>query len=127
VTLVSDDAYLRTVLTLYTCLPDTPRRASGYDKTVARSLLAQGVPVDVVESAMLLGSLRRCLRPQQATPLPRIRSLAYFCPLIDELQQQPMPAGYPDYLRRKACQTFQLDVRKNSAFTGPLSAMTQPL
>jgi hypothetical protein len=38
---VPDPAYLTAVLTLYVELPDTPRRASAYDRTVARSLLAQ--------------------------------------------------------------------------------------
>jgi hypothetical protein len=34
-------------------------------------------------------------------PLPKIRSLAYFQPVIPELQQQPLPDGYLDYLRLK--------------------------
>lgn len=105
-TSIADAAYLMAVLTLYVDLPHTPRRASSYDKTVARSLFEQGVPLDVVESALLLGSLRRLIRPQAAPPLPRIRSLAYFSAIIAELQQQPMPAGYLEYLRRKAVQAF---------------------
>lgn len=105
-TCIADAAYLAAVLLLYTDLPDTPRRANSYDKAVARSLFEQGVPLDIVESALLLGSLRRCVRPQGALPLPRIRSLAYFSPIIDELQRQPMPAEYLDYLRGKARQVF---------------------
>lgn len=97
---IADTAYLATLFKLYVDLPDTPRRLSRYDQTVARSLWERGVPLDVVEAAMLLGSLRR-LRPQGALPLPRIRSLAYFCPLIDELQQLPMPEAYLAYLRHK--------------------------
>ena len=102
---IADIAYLTALLTLYVDLPDTPRRPSPYDKTVARSLWERSVPLDIVEAAMLLGSLRR-LRRQGAPPLPRIRSLAYFSPLIDELQQQPLSAAYLDYLRHKARQAF---------------------
>ncbi len=34
-------------------------------------------------------------------PLPRIRSLACFQPVIEELQVHPVPDGYLDYLRLK--------------------------
>ncbi len=110
VTPIADAAYMLAVLTLYINLPDTPRRASRYDQAVARSLFEHGVPLEVVETAMLLGSLRRCGRPPGALPLGRIRSLAYFSPIIAERQQQPLPAGYLDYLRRKAGQAFPQDV-----------------
>ena len=91
-TSLADVAYVAAVLLLYTDLPDTPRRTSSYDQAVARSLFEQGVTLEVVESALLLGSLRRCVRPPAALPLPPIRSLAYFSPIMEELQRQPMPA-----------------------------------
>jgi hypothetical protein len=106
VTSIADVAYQTAVLMFYINLPDTPSRASSYDKTLARSLFDKGVPLEVVESALLLGFLRRSIRPQAALPLAPIRSLAYFSPIIDELQQRPLPAGYLDYLRRKAGQVF---------------------
>jgi hypothetical protein len=34
-------------------------------------------------------------------PLPRIRSLAYFQPVIEELHEHPVLDGYLDYLRLK--------------------------
>ncbi|MCC7155877.1 MAG: hypothetical protein IT161_14985 [Bryobacterales bacterium] len=105
-TSIVETAYLTAVLALYTGMPDTPRRASRYDRAVARSLFDQGVPLDVVEAAMLLGSLRRCIRPPAALPLARIRTLAYFRGVIDELQCQPVPAAYLDHLRHKANQVF---------------------
>jgi hypothetical protein len=115
VTSIADTAYGMAVLLLYVALPDTPRRASPYDKTVARALFERGVPLEVVESALLLGSLRRCVRPSEALPLPRIRALAYFSPIVDELQQHPLPAGYQEYLRRKARQMLRLDVPRPAA------------
>lgn len=57
--------------------------------------------MDLVESAFLLGSLRRLLRPPHAPPLPPIRSLAYFHPVIEELLHTPIPDSYLDYLRYK--------------------------
>lgn len=93
--------YVSTVLMLYMDLPDTPLRASAQDQWLARKLHEQAVPLMVVESALLLASLRRLVRPADLPPLPPIRSLAYFQPVIAELQQQPLPAGYLDYLRLK--------------------------
>ena len=97
------------VLLLYVELPDTPLRASPQDRLLACKLHEQGVSLALVESALLLGSLRRLVRPADLPPLSPIRSLAYFQPVITELQQQPMPDGYLDYLRLKLRTTPPLD------------------
>lgn len=93
--------YTSTVLTLYVDLPDTPLRASIQDQRLAQRLFETGVPLSLVETALLLGSLRRLCRPSGVPPLPRIRSLAYFQPVIEELQEHPVQDGYLDYLRLK--------------------------
>jgi hypothetical protein len=93
--------YVPAVRTLYVDLPDTPLRASASDQWLARRFHDDGVPLRVVETAMLLGSLRRLIRPADAPRLSPIRSLAYFRPVIDELRAHPAPEGYLDYLRIK--------------------------
>jgi hypothetical protein len=93
--------YIAAVLALYFGLPETPLRASAHDLRHARQLQDRGVPLRVVESAFLLGSLRRLLRPADAPPLSPIRSLAYFQPVIEELLADPAPDNYLDYLRLK--------------------------
>jgi hypothetical protein len=55
----------------------------------------------VVETALLLACLRRTVRPTDVPPLPRIRSLVYFQSVIEELREQPTPAGYLQYLHIK--------------------------
>jgi hypothetical protein len=75
------------------------------DLALALRLDKDGVPLETVEAALLLGSLRRLLRPKDATPLSPIRSLAYFLPVIEELIQNPAPGNYLDYLRLKLQQT----------------------
>ncbi|HWB95600.1 MAG TPA: hypothetical protein VG672_02830, partial [Bryobacteraceae bacterium] len=88
----SDPAtYVAAVVTLYVELPDTPLRASVSDQWLARRLHDDGVPLQVVETALLLGSLRRLIRPADAPCLSPIRSLAYFRPVIDELRTHPAP------------------------------------
>ena len=54
-----------------------------------------------METALLLGSLRRLIRPADAPRLSPIRSLAYFRAVIDELRAHPAPESYLDYLRLK--------------------------
>jgi hypothetical protein len=93
--------YIATVLTLYVDLPDTPLRASVPDQRHARLWFDRGVPLEMVETALLLACLRRTVRPTDVPPLPRIRSLAYFQPIIEELREHPAHAGYLQYLRLK--------------------------
>jgi hypothetical protein len=93
--------YVAAVLTLYIDLPDTPLRASVPDQRQARTWFDRGVPLEVVETALLLTCLRRTVRPDDVPPLPRIRSLAYFQPVIEELRAHPAPGGYLQYLRVK--------------------------
>ena len=94
-------AYVTAVAALYAELPDTPLCASASDQWLARRLFDEGVPLRVVETALLLGSLRRIARPTGAPTLQPIRSLAYFRPVVDELQSQQVPDGYLEYLRLK--------------------------
>src|SRR5258708_37239555 len=96
-----DPTYVAAVLTLYLDLPDTPLRPSPLDQSLANRLYQQAVPLKLVESALLLATLRRLSRPSDLPPLPKVRSLAYFLPVIAELQQPPLPGGYLDYLRLK--------------------------
>ena len=79
----------------------TPLRASASDQWLARRFHDDGVPLRVVETALLLGSLRRLIRPADAPRLSPIRSLAYFRPVIDELRAHPAPEGYLEYLHLK--------------------------
>lgn len=92
--------YAISVLGLYGELRDTPARTNPQDQRQARSWFDRGIPLTVVEAALLLASLRR-IRPPGALPLPRIRSLAYFQPVIEELLENPVPEGYVHYLRVK--------------------------
>ena len=109
-----DPAYIATVLTFYAGLPDTPLRPSPADHALARKLHRDGVPLTLVESALLLGTLRRLCRSSGLPPLPRVRSLAYFLPVIEELQLQPLPNGYIHYLRLKLSQVSRQLVQKTT-------------
>jgi hypothetical protein len=94
-------AYVAAVVMAYVELPETPLSANLQDHRQARRLHDRGIPLRIVESALLLASLRRLIRPANLPPLPPIRSLAYFQPVIDELLDHPMPENYLEYLRLK--------------------------
>lgn len=94
-------SYVAAVAALYAELPDTPLCASASDQWLARRLFDEGVSLRVVETALLLGSLRRIARPTGAPTLQPIRSLAYFRPVVEELQSQQVSDGYLAYLRLK--------------------------
>ncbi len=94
-------AYVAAVIIWYVQLPDTPLCANLQDQRQAKRLYDRAVPLRVVESALLLASLRRMVRPADVAPLPPIRSLAYFQPVIDELLEHPAPENYLEYLRFK--------------------------
>lgn len=109
--------YVAAVVALYSDLPDTPLRPSLTDQALARKLHQDAVPLPVVESALLLATLRRLARPSDLPPLPKVRSLAYFLPVIAEVQQLPLPDGYLAYLRlklQKLSQSARLDVHKST-------------
>jgi hypothetical protein len=109
--------YVSSVLTLYVDLPDTPLRTNTQDQRQARSWFDRSVPLKVVETALLLACLRRHTRPAEVPSLPRIRSLAYFQPVIDELLETPAPEGYLQYLRFKV--RIIIDKADPAAFQKP--------
>ena len=55
--------YASTVLTPYVDLPDTPLRASIQDQRLAQRLFEMGVPLSLVETALLQASMRRLVGP----------------------------------------------------------------
>lgn len=48
-------AYVTAVVTLYMDMPDTPMRVSASDQWLARHFYQDGVPLETVETALLLG------------------------------------------------------------------------
>jgi hypothetical protein len=88
---------IKRLLDLYCGLPHTAaRRPSAADRRLAAQLCDQDISLDLIEAAFLLAIARRNCRSSQDQPLPPIRSLAYFLPVVEELRLQP---PHPDYLR----------------------------
>lgn len=90
-------SYVQEVLRLYILLPDTPDRPRRLDRLLAIELHRRHVPLSTIWAAFVLGTARRTLSPR-ASPLPAIRSLHYFLPILDEIEAEPLDPGYVGYL-----------------------------
>jgi|SRR5215210_6659838 len=92
--------FVSRVLSLYLGLPDVAaRRSSRIDRDLAGTLFHRGITLEQIEAAMLLTHLRRAAR---STPLPPIRSLHYFIPVIDEITLITLDPSWLHYLRHKS-------------------------
>lgn len=89
--------YVRAVLARYLWLPDTPHQTSRHDRRLAHTLYERGVSLLVVEAALLLAGTRRALREPWLAPLPRVRSLSYYVPIVAEVLENPREPDL-DYL-----------------------------
>ena len=93
--------YVRRVLDAYRATPGTCGAIRKPDRAFALQLHARGVPLAVVENALVLACARRLLRPADAPPLGVIRSLAYFAPVIDEVLGLRVDDAYFQHLRAR--------------------------
>lgn len=78
------------------------RRFSCHATTSCGSAQSQASPAAVLVAFRVALSRRR-MRPDHATPLPPIRSLHYFLPVVEEALS--LPTHYLDYVRRRAAPT----------------------
>ena len=77
------------------------------DRLLAAQLHHRGVPLSVVENALVLATARRLIRPADSAPIGTIRSLAYFLPVIDEVLELRVNPEYFRYLRQKIERAIQ--------------------
>lgn len=98
---MTEKEFVAQVLNLYLNLPHTPARTSRTDRQLAAQWYAQGLTWDMLEGALLLAAARRSLRDSALPPLPPIRSLHYFVPLLEEVLATPLAPEYVRYLRSK--------------------------
>jgi len=95
------EEYVRRVLDAYRQTPGTAGTVRRPDRMLAAQLFQRGVSVQMIENALVLAAARRMMRPAEAPPLNTIRSLAYFLPVIEEVQQLRVRPEYFNYLRHK--------------------------
>ena len=95
------EEYIREVLDAYRKTPGTTGTVRRPDRLVAAQLHQRGVPVGVIENALVLATARRLIRAAGSPALGTIRSLAYFLPVIEEVLSLRVNPDYFRYLRHK--------------------------
>jgi hypothetical protein len=93
--------YVRRVLQAYCATPGTCGAVRKPDRAFALRLFERGVPLAVVENALVLACARRLARPAEVAPLGVIRSLAYFSGVIDEVLGLRLDDAYFQHLRQR--------------------------
>jgi len=93
--------YIHQVLEAYRKTPGTTGTIRHPDRVLAAQLFHRGISVRMIENAFVLAATRRMVRPADAHPLGTIRSLAYFVPIIEEVQELRVSPDYFQYLRYK--------------------------
>jgi hypothetical protein len=93
---MTERQYVDAILHAYRRLPDSSGHTRPADHHLAAKLFRDGIPLDLVLAAFRVALSRRRSRPPHLTPLPIIRSLHYFLPVIDEARQ--LPIAYLDYI-----------------------------
>ena len=104
---IDSSEYVRHVLDAYRTAPGTCGAIRKPDRAFALQLFARGVPLTVVENALVLACARRLARPADAAPLSVIRSLAYFSPVIEEVLGLGVGDAYFRYLRQRLTSFLQ--------------------
>ena len=93
--------YIQQLLNHHPSTTDTSWSRSRASKRLAAQLYDRGIPLPIVQSAMLLVTARREFRSSDTPPLSPIRTLYYFLPEIEELTDNPPDPEYIQYLRYK--------------------------
>jgi hypothetical protein len=96
--------YVRRLLESYRATPGTCGAVRRPDRLLAIQLHKRGVPLEAVENALTLAATRRLARPADAAPLGIVRSLAYFSPVIEEVQHLQVKPEYFRHLRNRLAQ-----------------------
>jgi hypothetical protein len=96
---MTEQQYVGALLRAYKRLPDCSGRTRSADRQLAKQLFRDGIPLDLVITAFRVALSRRRCRPPDLTPLPTIRSLHYFLPVIEEARR--LHSDYLDYLSQR--------------------------
>jgi len=101
-------AYVESVRACFLSLGCGSGKFGAAEASEARDLQRRGIPLELIEEAMLLGACRKYGSWFEGRPSEPIQSLRYFDQLVAEIQQEPLPSGYPEYLREKVKQLSAL-------------------
>ena len=95
------DAYISTIRKTFLGLGCTRQMFSPTDAEMALALKKRGVPLEVVQDALLMGACRKYVSWLNGGPHEPIGSLKYFEAVISEVSRAKLPEGYRGYMEIK--------------------------
>lgn len=95
---IDREQYVRQTLEGYRTTPTACGQVRHSDRDLAARLFQLRIPFTAIEAAFILAAARRTYRPPERPPLPPIRSLRYFLPIIREVLDKPVDPGHISYL-----------------------------
>jgi hypothetical protein len=98
---MTQDEYVSVVLRLYRSTPGVLGHVRRADRELAAQLYSRRIPLFVIDRACVLAAARRIRHNAFSVPLPPIRSLHYFVPVIHEVIHRPPGLREIEDLRRQ--------------------------
>ncbi len=98
------NAYVEAIKSSFVAIGCTIGKFSARDAQFAQDLQQRGIPLEIVQDALLMGAARKYISWLNGGSPQPIGSLAYFSALVSEIQERPLPADYREYLREKVVQ-----------------------
>ena len=95
------NAYIAAIREAYLALDCTVKGFNSADIQTAAEFEKEGIPLETVREALLLGAVRKYSSWLDGKDSDPIGSLRYFKNLVTEIRKQPLPVGYGEYLRKK--------------------------
>ncbi|MBI4521169.1 MAG: hypothetical protein HY701_10050 [Gemmatimonadetes bacterium] len=92
--------YIQAVRETFLSIACTSGRFTASDARTASQMQADGIPLAIVQDAILLGACRKYVAWLNAGAAEPIGSLRYVEPIVAELRRQPLPPGYRGHLQR---------------------------
>jgi hypothetical protein len=97
-------AYVAAVRDMFLATDCTAGKFGPGDEKSAKAMKERGVPLELLQEALLLGACRKYDSWLNGGSPEPIGSLAYFEALVSEVRDQPLPPGYCKYLQTKVPQ-----------------------
>lgn len=101
---VEQKSYVASVREYFLALGCGSGKFGSAEVAAAQDLYRRGIPLGVIQDAMLMGACRKYTSWFEGRAPEPIGTLAYFESLIAEVQEKPFPPGYSAYLREKVKQ-----------------------
>jgi hypothetical protein len=98
------DGYVPSICKYFVSLGCGTGRFGSSDVRAAEKFRERGIPLAVVEDAMLVGACRKFVSWLNGKQNEPIGSLYYFAPLIEEIRQKPISDSYRGHLRSQLTQ-----------------------